>query len=250
MDQAARTSVGRGCVGVWLLLTGCPEPSDPGDHALTYFGADETSTGDGDTGPEAEPAETGADEPPIPDMPDEAPPNEVPLPREPVCGDFGVSPGEACDGWNLAFASCMSLGYAGGQLGCNDDCSFDESACIPHGCGNGVLEILEVCDGAPYPCWMLGYAGAHTDDGLASCGLDCQPDESACKGDCDWGQPGCFCTPTDECVDGYECVPHRGFVDAPGTCMPPHDCANRAEPCTIDDDCCSGACVDGACSVF
>jgi hypothetical protein len=44
------------------------------------------------------------------------------------CGFSGAS--EQCDGAELGGASCQSLGYAGGQLGCTSWCSLDRRKCL------------------------------------------------------------------------------------------------------------------------
>jgi len=45
------------------------------------------------------------------------------------CGNGTVEEGEQCDGSDLAGQTCESLGYAGGTLSCNPDCTFDTSGC-------------------------------------------------------------------------------------------------------------------------
>ncbi|MBT6995228.1 hypothetical protein HN865_01585 [Candidatus Woesearchaeota archaeon] len=47
------------------------------------------------------------------------------------CGDGIVEPYlfEECDGLDLNFESCISLGYSGGILGCNLDCTFNQNNC-------------------------------------------------------------------------------------------------------------------------
>ena len=65
------------------------------------------------------------------------------------CGNGQVETGEACDGTDLAGASCLSLGFGGGTLSCTALCVLDDSACTrPPGCGDGVLDPGEDCDGA------------------------------------------------------------------------------------------------------
>jgi hypothetical protein len=47
-----------------------------------------------------------------------------------ACGDGKAEGDEACDGDDLAGATCMSLGFGGGgELGCNADCTHDMAAC-------------------------------------------------------------------------------------------------------------------------
>ncbi len=57
----------------------------------------------------------------------------------PGCGNNILEPGEACDGFNLGGKTCQSLGYSGGVLTCNSDCTLNTSNCftIPGGGGGG-----------------------------------------------------------------------------------------------------------------
>lgn len=47
-----------------------------------------------------------------------------------VCGDGIIEGDEDCEGDDLAGHTCESLGFLGGELSCDDDCSFDISGCI------------------------------------------------------------------------------------------------------------------------
>jgi len=63
-----------------------------------------------------------------------------------TCGNGYLNEGEDCD-QALNGASCASLGFPGGILGCNlDTCKFDTSGCEV--CGNGTKGVGEECDGA------------------------------------------------------------------------------------------------------
>jgi hypothetical protein len=65
-----------------------------------------------------------------------------------LCGNGRHDVGETCDGSILAAQTCVSLGFAGGNLACNATCDgFDTSMCVMSICGNGVKEPGEVCDG-------------------------------------------------------------------------------------------------------
>ncbi len=79
------------------------------------------------------------------------------------CGDALIQGGfgEDCDGDNLGGETCMTLGYTSGTLTCDSACGFDVSACVSE-CGNGQLEIGEVCDD--------GNAGPG--DGCDLCGIE------------------------------------------------------------------------------
>ena len=60
------------------------------------------------------------------------------LPDEVTCGcGNGIRDvGEVCDGYELGTATCTSLGFVGGELGCKADCTYDTPTCSM--CGNGV----------------------------------------------------------------------------------------------------------------
>src|SRR5690606_10529963 len=52
------------------------------------------------------------------------------------CGDGFLWTGiEQCDGNQLGGATCVTQGYAGGNLACSQGCTFDTSGCIPGSCG-------------------------------------------------------------------------------------------------------------------
>jgi hypothetical protein len=230
-------------------FNGCPVVADGIDH----FGASDEGIDDGDVDSnadmgwdgEAEPSETGeTGELELAELADIGE----------ACGDFAVQPGEECDGWNTNFETCQALGFVGGQLACNDDCTFDVSGCLSPGCGNGIIETDEICDQTPYPCWFLGYAGSASADGMTACQADCTPSEDACIATCEWGQPGCFCVADTPCPDGYLCWPHPlGWTNAPGTCKPAPACTAAGSVCELSsgagiDSCCPGLeCVDSLC---
>src|SRR4051812_21474914 len=70
-----------------------------------------------------------------------------PPPPEPKCGDGTINAGEDCEGSDLNGASCQSLGFDEGQLGCGKtDCKYVTSLCSKR-CGNGVKDPGEECDG-------------------------------------------------------------------------------------------------------
>lgn len=65
-----------------------------------------------------------------------------------VCGDGIQNPSaEDCDVLDFGGQACTDLGFLGGTLSCQASCSFDLTACVG-GCGNGVREGIEECDGA------------------------------------------------------------------------------------------------------
>jgi hypothetical protein len=64
----------------------------------------------------------------------------------PGCGDGAIQTGESCDGFNLNNQSCFTLGFFGGSLSCNANCTFNTAQCLltppppppPPGGGGGV----------------------------------------------------------------------------------------------------------------
>lgn len=76
-----------------------------------------------------------------------------------VCGNNIKETGEQCDGTDLGGATCQSLGYAGGTLGCYSNCTFNTSGCytVPPGGGGGggyippPTETKVVLQGKAYP---------------------------------------------------------------------------------------------------
>lgn len=126
----------------------------------------------------------------------------VNVPVQQWCGD-GVKNGpEACDGAQLGGATCVTLGFPGGDLACNGSCEYDTSACDPvpscgdtfcnNGetcqtcpgdcgdcCGNGTIEAGEQCDGINLnggTCETLGF-----DDGTLGCDSNCDFDTTDCS---------------------------------------------------------------------
>lgn len=127
-------------------------------------------------------------------------PDGPPTPAQ--CGD-GVRQGdEACDGSDLAGATCESLGFlGGGTLSCAAGCTtFDTTGCENGGeCGDGVRQGDEACDGqdlAGETCESQGFTG-----GTLACAAGCELDTSACI-QLDCGN-GIIDEPAEEC-DGAE----------------------------------------------
>jgi hypothetical protein len=94
---------------------------------------------------------------------------------------------EPCDGADLGGATCQSLGYAGGRLGCSSLCDFDTQecdACAPLGAGHVACARLDVSlQGYPASIAMLpdssGVALARRGDELGIAWLSGFADESA-----------------------------------------------------------------------
>ena len=90
-----------------------------------------------------------------------------------LCGNGSLDGDEACDGDELGSATCITLGFTGGQLRCSAECTQDQSACTTGAaeCGNGSLERGEVCDGFDFggaTCASLGFLS-----GTLACSADC-----------------------------------------------------------------------------
>ncbi|MBU1243008.1 hypothetical protein KKD52_18575 [Myxococcota bacterium] len=99
-----------------------------------------------------------------------------------TCGNGYWENGEACDGNDLNGASCIGLGFDGGQLACTEDCmNFDTSPCTYDvaECGNNVREDGELCDGNDLNGETCSSRGFY--DGTLACAGDCMSfDESYC----------------------------------------------------------------------
>jgi len=157
-----------------------------------------------------------------------------------VCGDDAIDGMEVCDGADLAGEDCISQGFAGGGvLGCAADCTgFDTAGCmgIGGGCGDDMIDGMEVCDGADLAgedCISQGFAG-----GALGCAGDCSGfDTAGCMGggpdsDCctesPTGTPGCLdpaCEATVCAGDAFCCdnqwdgiCADAAAVECPGLC--------------------------------
>ena len=94
-----------------------------------------------------------------------------------LCANGSIEGNEVCDGADLSDEDCLSQGFDGGLLACNNACTaFDTSACTL--CNNNVLEDGEQCDGTDFGdefCTTLGFAG-----GTLDCSSTCTFDLSGC----------------------------------------------------------------------
>ncbi len=147
-----------------------------------------------------------------------------------LCGNGTIDPGEECDGSALGSQTCEGLGYAGGDLGCQADCTFDKSACTEAACGNGTVDTGEDCDGTDLggaTCTSRGFV-----DGALACGSDCTFDESDCStcgdGTVDTGEE---CDGTD--LGGADCTT-RGHTGGTLACD---------ASCGLDES----GCIDASC---
>ncbi len=92
-------------------------------------------------------------------------------PDEEYCGDNILQTwnGESCDTNRMGGATCtnIGLGYIGGSISCNDECSYNTTNCIsapPQLCGNGDIDASngETCDGTNMggrTCQTEGFVG-------------------------------------------------------------------------------------------
>ncbi|MBN2724387.1 MAG: hypothetical protein JXR95_09980 [Deltaproteobacteria bacterium] len=97
-----------------------------------------------------------------------------------MCGNGNIDENEECDTENLFGQTCETLGYYGGNLSCNDQCTFDTTSCELAGiCGDGTIQNLhEECDEtdlAGASCESKGYRG-----GTLGCDNSCHFDYSGC----------------------------------------------------------------------
>jgi MYXO-CTERM domain-containing protein len=194
------------------------------------------------------------------------------------CGNGVLEPNEGCDDGNTtagdgcdiaclieigkactASTSCASGLCDGNICACDQDsdCSkgeicntiADPNACVPAGCGNGVLEADEGCDdGNTLP-----------GDGCdASCakelGEKCTDNTECGSGNCDSTVNQCVCNQDSDCPMDQQCDtmanPHA-CVMPPSGCVADTDCSGGKvcdEPsktcveCTADKECKSGVC--------
>ena len=203
------------------------------------------------------------------------------------CGNGIVDPGEQCDGAGLNGGTCETEGFAKGTLACGPDCQYDTSNCVPStvpGCGDGVREGHESCDGTDLggaTCATLGLAG-----GTLGCTAGCGFDVSQCSGaGCASGDTGCRtrcsvdadCPSTRRCylghcepklIDHRACIAHDDCLSDCccgvytytscgqlwGICRQFADCGGLGEqcpgaPCGEDSQCYSTQfCIGGACA--
>lgn len=148
----------------------------------------------------------------------------------PGCGNGVVDEGEDCDG--TTDKTCEDLGYTGGPLTCNADCTFGISTCSA--CGDGVIQMVlgEDCDfdaqGDPLvaaTCKSLGFPMSGANPG---CNENCKHDIRICKcgdGQRDMDEP---CDGAD--LGGKTCVT-EGFGSGMLVCSP--DCELDVSGCSM-----------------
>jgi Zn-dependent metalloprotease len=97
-----------------------------------------------------------------------------------TCNNGNIEAPEQCDGILLQGATCQSLGFEGGSLSCQSNCTLNASACEGESlCGDGALDEGEECDGANVGgqnCSGFGF-----DAGALSCNADCTINTDNCS---------------------------------------------------------------------
>ncbi|MCA9636758.1 MAG: hypothetical protein KC420_12085 [Myxococcales bacterium] len=134
----------------------------------------------------------------------------------PVCGDGIIDEGEACDGDALGDATCVSEGFVGGDLSCDNRCKLDTSACAGElMCNDEALMGSSCTVGDPSTCTCAGCVL----DGMCTLEDDCVCGECAgdafcgdvanCANDglCDPYNEGCACA---DCASHPQCLPVCG----------------------------------------
>jgi len=185
------------------------------------------------------------------------------------CGDGIVGASETCDGTDIKGATCESLGGGPGTLSCASDCrSFDLSRCgAPAGCGDGVIDGIERCDGSnlggqtcaglslgsgdlgcQFNC--LGFDTSNC-SGPASCGNGLKDGTETCDGNDLVGQtcesvgagtgtlactPNCIAFDTSGCV----CAPACAGLE----CGPDPLCGRLCGACAAGSSCNAGKCLE------
>jgi hypothetical protein len=147
------------------------------------------------------------------------------------CGDGVATTPEDCDRADLGLATdCRALGYYGtGALACNDDCTYDESACAGLGiCGDLQIDTFmvgdtlrtEACDAPPGEVVSTCKAQGFYEGDDVTCNGACSFDTSGCSGTCgdlvhDEPELCDGAPPTESCIDlGYD----LGFLGCSPLC--------------------------------
>lgn len=146
-----------------------------------------------------------------------------------ICGDGVKDPDEACDGAELAGATCADAGFLPGFTGtvsCNADCTLDDSLCEGPRCGVA-LPAPNDGNGACETGWMDGPNGCSRTCTVGTCDMPivCTPGRR-CDLDC-IGSSSCNNRAV-QCAEGQNCDVLCGGSSA---------CSNTTIFCPPDADC-------------
>ncbi len=100
-----------------------------------------------------------------------------------VCGNGRIDPGELCDRAAVVPETCITRGFASGQLRCSADCSaYDTTNCGPATCGDNNTDPGEACDGTDLNGYTCVYVATGFRNGTLRCLSDCSGyDTSSCN---------------------------------------------------------------------
>ncbi len=99
------------------------------------------------------------------------------------CGDgLAQVQYEECDGSDHHGETCENLGYYGGEIACNSDCTADLSSCEDAGfCGDLVRQDpMEACDGVDFGNASCAGQTEFYTDGVPTCLANCTIDFNGC----------------------------------------------------------------------
>lgn len=151
-----------------------------------------------------------------------------------TCNNGTVEGTEYCDGTDLDGNDCTDLGFTGGDLACNSDCTFDDSDCNDL-CGNGSLNVTsEICDDIWFGSATCANQG-NFDGGTLTCSADCQTitTTNCCTDACTTdGDTSCNGTVLETCE-----VQTNGCLG-----LTTYDCADDTQIC--DDSAATAICAD------
>ncbi|MFH1588862.1 MAG: carboxypeptidase-like regulatory domain-containing protein [Candidatus Diapherotrites archaeon] len=121
-----------------------------------------------------------------------------------TCDNGQVDTEEECDGEDLDGATCISEGFAGGELACTEFCQFDVSNCYSASggftCGDGVCEAGETLAGCRWDCDPAYNSTGSTCSFFDLVGCLAEPESASCtvcqgcgNGVCDSGETASNC---------------------------------------------------------
>jgi hypothetical protein len=145
-----------------------------------------------------------------------------------TCGNGQLNAGEQCDGTNLNNQSCLTQGFDGGALSCNNSCFFNITGCADELCTDnldndfdGQIDCADASCVSNNACNELGECSDNLDndfDGQVDCSdVDCAND-AACLPFCGDGlinQAGEQCEGAN--LNGQSCQ-SLGFISGSITC--------------------------------